>query len=251
MLKRKQAGFIAVIALLCLATTACKVTAVDAATAVNKYGVALQGFHDVEQTLHEQKKADGTAVIGDALHFQIIGVEKTAVQAGKALDAAITVAASGGDVADYISAAQKGYDDLVTTVKIDPKTEQALSLSIHVAGDALKNAITVLNALRNGTPAPAPTTSHNTGLNLALWVTFLLPMGMAASGGGLQGLITAQNIVQLLQLVVAIEPAAFDLVMKLATSLKGKSTEEILAMNESIFSKLEAELEAEEAKKPV
>lgn len=248
MLKRKQAGFVAV-ALLCLATTACKVTATDAATAVNKYAISLQGFHDAEQTLHETNKADGTPVVSDALHFEIIGAEQTAVKAGKSLDAAITVAANGGDVSSYITVAQNAYDDLISTVKADPDTLQALTLSIHVAGDALKNAISVLNALKNKTAAPLPTTSHNSGLAFALWVTFLLPMGLAA-GGGIGGLVTAQNIVQLLQIVVAIEPVAFDLVLKLASSLKGKSTEEILAMNESIFDKLAAQLATEAAKKP-
>jgi hypothetical protein len=62
---------------------------------------------------------------------------------------------------------------------------------------------------------------------------------MAAAGVGIT------QVVSLLNLAVQLEPVAFDLVTKLATSLKGKTTEEVLAMNEAIFSKVEATAQAE------
>jgi len=75
------------------------------------------------------------------------------------------------------------------------------------------------------------------------WAMCLLPMmGLVA--------ISVPQAIQLLQIAIELEPVAFDLVARFARSLKGKSTEEILAMNESLFSKVEQTANDELAKLP-
>jgi len=220
---------------------ACAVSTHDAADAVNKYANSLQAFHDSESKLHTTAKADGTPIIGDATHFKILQAEQLAVKAGHDLDAAIAVADKGGDIAQYVTVAQTSLDELIGIVKTDPVASQQLQLVVDSASAALKNAISIIEALRNKSPAPSA------NWLLASFMLVGLVTGAGAAGGA--GL-TASSIVTLLQLIIGMEPIAFDLILKFATSLKGKTTAEILALNEGIFNDLDAVIAAELAARP-
>jgi hypothetical protein len=237
---------IGLIACLCLILAACKVTSQNCADAVNKYANTLSAFQDAEIQMHDQKK------VSDSTHLTILEAEKLASHAGRDMDAGILLASTGADPTKYIALAEKTYADLSTIVYADASANQGLSTLLSAAGAALKNAISLITALRSQTPssAPAPAvakpasyTSHNMPHQMPLWPFTILPlMGLAAIGGGLAA------AAQLLQILMQLEPVAFDLVVKFATSLKGKSTAEILALNESLFDKIDSTIASEEAK---
>lgn len=222
---------IAVVALMaaCVVITACpnKDAIKSASDAVNRYGTTLSSLQDAEITLHTDGK------VPEAAHVAVLHAEIMAARAGHSLDAGIGVAAKGGDPAQYVDLASQSLKEMLDVINADPVTKQNLALAANAADAALKNAITLIEALRaNAKPSPAtpaPTAPTAMWLFLAMG---MFPM-MAAAGVGITG------VIQLLNLIVQLEPVAFDLIVKLATSLKGKSTEEILAMNEAIFNKVE------------
>lgn len=57
-------------------------------------------------------------------------------------------------------------------------------------------------------------------------------------------------VINLLNLITKLEPIAFDLVAKLVTSLQGKTAEEVEAMNDALFDKIDATADAELGKLP-
>lgn len=200
-------------ALILLSGWSCQ-QAKSAAVAVNRYGESLSHFQDAEITAHTQGKVD------DATHGKILNAEKVAAQAGHNLDAAISIANSGGDPGQYVDVAQKAYNDLIGLV--NSTNQQNLMVLGQAAGDLLKNAISLIQTIKPQPKAPA------TWMFLSFGV-----LGFAAVGASLA------SVVQLLNLITALEPAAFDLIVKLAQSLQGKSTEEVLALNEQLFTKVE------------
>lgn len=257
------------LAILCLILTACPITTQVCANGVNKYANALSSFQDAEIKLHQTLVSDKSVppkqvpLISDLTHINILHSEKAASKAGRDLDAAIALADAGADPSEYVKLAQSSFDDLIMQLGpvIDGPTHDKLILAAQVAGDALKNAISLIEALRASKPAavvaPAVLTPHRapdpavpvvTNLStrnshgLPLWVLGLPLIGLAAGAGALAGL---DATVKLLGIIVTLEPVAFDLIVKFATSLKGKSTAEILAMNEQIFGKVDATADAE------
>jgi hypothetical protein len=229
----------------CLVITACPNNdqVKTAADAVNRYGTTLSSLQDAEIQLHSAGK------VPDAIHAKILQSEIIAAKTGHALDAGISVASKGNDPSAYIDAAKGSFDDLLSAINLDPNTKQGLELAANAANSALQNAVTLIQQLKASKPSPAtpapaapastPTTPAPSGS--AIWLLFAIgffPM-MAAAG------VEITQVVSLLNLAVQLEPVAFDLVMKLTTSLKGKTTEEVLAMNEAIFSKIEATAQAE------
>lgn len=244
------------IAILCLIMAACVVTAKDCANGVNKYANALSAFQDGAIKLHDQK------LIADPVYVNILHAEKAASKAGRDLDAGIALAVKGADPKEYVTLAQAAFDDMLLQLDsvVDPATQDKLNLSAQLAGDALKNAISLIEALRASKPTivqlvphsperpPDPGTPVVTNLStrsphsLPLWVFSLPLIGLVAGAGVLAGV---DATLKLLQVVVTLEPVAFDLILKFATSLKGKSEAEILAMNEQIFGKVDATADAE------
>lgn len=224
----------------CIILSACPTSNAvqDASNAVNKYANTLSAFQDAEITLHNSAK------ISDSTHHSILEAELVAAKAGHELDAAIAVASHGNDPSQYIDVATQAFTAMEATVNGDSTSKQELSLTVEAAGAALKNAITLINSLRSSKPSPSVPKADNQ-LNYSwLWALGLLPlMGMAATFDGAQ-------VIQLLQILLQLEPVAFDLITKFATSLKGKTTEEILAMNESLFSKVEQTAQDELNKSP-
>lgn len=63
-------------------------------------------------------------------------------------------------------------------------------------------------------------------------------------------LLKLTAIVSIINAAVVLEPIALNLILQLAQKLSGKSTEEVLAMNEAIFNKIIADADAELAKLP-
>lgn len=214
---------IAVIVL--LASTNCNTKAADCATAVNKYAIALQAFQQAEIKMHDAGR------VSDFDHHNILVAEQAASRSGHALDAAISAANSGGDPQQYIDIATQTFSAMLSEIRgtdVDANTQ--LIAEANLAGDALKNAITLIQALK----AQHPTKTSNAGY-LRLWVALFLPLfGFAAIGG-----LSANQAIQLLQIATELEPIAFDLIVKLAQSMKGKSAEEIVAMSESIFNQVD------------
>lgn len=207
-------------ALILLSGWSCQ-QAKSAAVAVNRYGESLSHFQDAEITAHTQGKVD------DDTHERILKAEKVAAQAGHNLDAAISIANSGGDPTQYVDVAQKAYNDLIGLV--NSTNQQNLIVLGQAAGDLLKNAISLIRTIKPQ-PKPAPGTW--------MFVSFGV-LGFAAAGVGLF------QAIQLLTLITALEPVAFDLLLKLAQSLQGKSTEEVLALNEQLFTKVETTADEE------
>jgi hypothetical protein len=255
---------IAGVVTLCLLLTACPVTSADCANAVNKYANALSAFQDGEISLHNTTKLDNSVppqqvpLISDATHVSIIHAEQAASKAGHDLDAAVGLANNGADPSQYVSLAQQSFDAMVTQINIgDVATQQKLMLLAQGAGDALKNAISLIQALRAakapaGTPAPAPapaptpapanpapaTNTSQSGHHLPLWAFLVLPLGAAAFS-------SAAGILQLLTIITQLEPVAFQLILSFATSLKGKSEADIVALNEALFNKVDTTAAAE------
>lgn len=62
--------------------------------------------------------------------------------------------------------------------------------------------------------------------------------------------IDVNGVVNLINLATKLEPGAFDLVTKLATSLQGKTAEEVEALNDALFDKIDSTADAELAKLP-
>ena len=208
----------------------------QAADAVNRYGTTLSSLQDAEIQLHSEGK------VPDDLHVKILNAEKVAAKAGHDMDAGIEVASKGNDPSQYTDVASQTFQDLVNAIKLNPQTQQGLQLAITTADAALKNAITMIQQLRASKPSPAtPAPTSPSGLAIWLLVAGLFPM--MAAGGDIN--VTIGGAVKLLNLIMELEPVAFDLIMKLATSLKGKTTEEILAMNEQLFTKVETTADAE------
>lgn len=243
-MKVRSSIAVSVVLAMCVVLSACKVTSDQVAAGVNKYALSLQAFQQAELDLHGSQPS----VVPDVVHYKIVELEITAAKAGHDLDAAIQVASTGGDISQYIDVANKTFDDVLQVLKLAPDADQKMQTAAQAASDALKNAISLIQALKAEHPSPAPTPAP-TGQNhvpLTLLFAFFMPL-MAA---GASGLVSAANIVTLLQVILQLEPIAFDLILKLATSLKGKTAAEILAMNESIFTSVETIAEAELAKKP-
>ena len=229
---KRTAQFTA-LAILCLAMMgvgSCD-KAKSAATAVNKYAEALSHFQDAEIKAHSLGKVD------DATHRKIQEAVKAAAGAGKNLDAAILIANNGGDPSQYIDLATKSFGDMVVLIKAnDPQTQQSLVVLVQLAGAQLKTAIVLIRQLHAaGVPPPPPSTPKP-----GIVITFLLLGAAVAGAAG-----SLDRILALLNLIATFEPIALDLVLKFAQSLKGKSTEEIVAMNEQLFGKVIATADAE------
>lgn len=232
-----RSGLAASVVAACIAIAACPNNdqVKSAAAAVNRYGTTLSSLQDAEIQLHTAGK------VPEAVHAKILQSEIVAAKAGHALDAGIGVASKGNDPSAYIDAAQGSFDDMLTAIKMDPNTAQGLELAVNTASSALKNAVTMIQQLKASKPSPStPAAPPASAPPSAVWLLLglIFPM-MAAAGVGVT------QVVSLLNLIVQLEPVAFDLVTKLATSLKGKTTEEVLAMNEQIFSKVEMTAQAE------
>jgi hypothetical protein len=231
------------IVVLCLVLSACPVTSQDCANAVNKYANTLQQFQNAEITLHTSMGADGvTPLISDATHKEILQGEIAASTAGHNLDAAISLASQGADPSQYVTLAQSSFDAMVAAINVaDPATQQKLQTAAKVAGDALANAISLIQTLKAATPAavtpavaPAKTSSNHNPI--PLWM-FLFPVaGLAIAGAS----ITLNGTLQLISLLASLEPEAFSLVLAFTTSLKGKTTAQIVAMNETLFNSVDA-----------
>jgi hypothetical protein len=227
----KRSAQVAALTLMCLAMMAvgsCN-KAHTAANAVNKYAEALSHFQDAEIKAHNAGRVD------DATHRKILEAEKAAAVSGKNLDAAILIANQGGDASSFIDLADKGFTDLVAVIDAkDPQTQQELSTLANLAGALLKNAIVLIHQIKpSATPAPVTPAP-------GLAFTFLIAgAAIAGATGSLAGILA------LLNLVATFEPIALDLVLKFAQSLKGKTTEEIVAMNEQLFGKVIATADAE------
>lgn len=231
-------------AILCLALFACKVNTQQCAAAVNRYANALSTFQDAEIALH------GSGQVTDVVHIKIIQGEQAASKAGHDLDAAINLASTGADPSQFVTLAQQSFDAMVAQINVgDPATQQKLILGANAAGDALKNAISLIEALRdaNASTKPSPVTpaspstppgaqSKAHGLSM-LWAFMLLPIGGIV--------LDAAGIIALLQIAVQLEPEAFSLITNFATSLKGKSAADLIAMNETLFNKVDATAEAQ------
>jgi len=221
-----------------------------AAVAVNKYAEALSHFQDAEIKWHDigEKavaacKLRGGAAgecaklvkVDAATHHKILVAEKAAAQAGRNLNAAITLANNGGDPTLYVDAAQNTFDDLLAVVKADdPQAQQELTSLAGAAGALLKNAVSVIQAIKKADLNPGGTFPG---------LAFLF-LGLTLAGAT----VSLGKVLELLNALVELEPIAFDLVLKLSRSLKGKTTEEVVAMNEAIFGKVEAVADAELAK---
>lgn len=200
----------------------------SAAVAVNRYAESLSHFQDAEITAHDAGSVD------DATHRQILEAEKLAAKAGQELDTAIALANQGADYSQWIDNAQKTFDDLLAVVK--PTNKQDLVLLAEATGALLKNAISLIQAVH---PAQAPAPAQHSGTGLAMILMSLGVFGMAFS---------VSDALKLLTLITALEPAAVDLVLKLAQSLQGKSTDEVVAMNEALFGKVDTVADQEIAK---
>lgn len=230
-LKRRAS---AVLALMCLvvlvAGFSCDKSAKSAAVAVNRYAESLSHFQDACMTAHGQGQID------DSTYRKILGAEKSAAIAGQHLDAAIAIASQGGDYSQYIAEANRSFADLMSAVNASNK--QDLILIAQGISSVLQNAITLIQQIK----AQIPAKPAGAG-GLAFWLTMggLPVLGMA---------VDANAVLRLLQLILALEPAAFDLVAKLTESLTGKTTEEVLAMNDTLFGKVVAEADQELAKLP-
>jgi len=217
----------------CFVLAACPNAVQDASNAVNKYANTLSAFQDAEIKLHDAGK------ISDAKHVSILQAEIVAAKAGHDLDAAIAVASKGNDPAQYVDVATKSFDDMIAITNTDPTGNQELALVANTASAALKNAISLIQALRANPP------KANGPASVPMWALWLLPFMFAA---GAVGGVQLTQAVALLQIVMQLEPVAFDLIVKLAASMKGKTADEILAMNESLFSKVEQTAQDELAK---
>lgn len=214
----------AALVLIC-AGFSCSTSVKSAAVGVNKYAESLSHLQDAEITAHNAGSVD------DATHKQILEAEKLASKAGHELDTAIALAAQGADASQYVDAAQNTFNDLLDV--INPTNKQELVLLAQASGALLKNAISLIHAIHPAPVKPSPA-------GLAFWMMGFGLIGMAA--------IDVNGVIQLLNLVVSLEPAAFDLVLKLTQSLQGQSTDQVLAMNEAIFGKVDATADAELAK---
>jgi hypothetical protein len=225
---QRAASVVAVLVVVTLLSGFACNQAKSASVAVNKYANSLSKFQDAEIQQHNDGKVD------DATHRSILNYEKIAAKAGRNLDQAILLANTGGDAQQYIDQANNSFNDLVgAIVTKDEATKKTLQALADVSSALLKNAISLIKAI---TPQnqPKPTSSPNNGApSLVFAMLSLFLVGMAAGGGGLQ------SALDLLLAVTKLEPIAFDLILNLAKSLAGKTTEEVLAMNETIFGKVE------------
>lgn len=218
---------LAVILALCLGASTCN-KAHAAADANHKYAVSLDSFQQAEIKEHSNGKVD------DALHIQIQEAVKAASESGKALDQGILLASKGADAGEYIQKASESFNQLSGLIKFkDPTTQQVLSDLVKASSDLLQNAITLIQQLRseNATKAPAPS-------GMAFFLLMFPLLGMAAVTGAGAALALVGQILEL-------EPIAFTLVANLVQNLKGKTTEEIVAMNEQIFSKISSTADSE------
>lgn len=207
-----------------------------AAVAVNKYAESLSHFQDAEIVYYQ----DG-GKIDDATHRSILGAEKLAAEAGKNLDKAITAAANGGDANQYIDLANSSFADMVTAIVVkDVNTRSELIALSNISSSLLKNAISLIQAIKP--PKPAPPTPAPPARSLYLSLSLAFMFGMATGAG------TLTQILALLNAVALLEPVAFDLVLKLAQDLQGKTVDEVVAMNEAIFGKVTTVADAEIAK---
>lgn len=210
-------------------TAACP--AKDAAVAVNKYANSLSALQDGEITVYDAGKVD------PKFHIMFQKSLKIAKGAGAALDQCILLANKGGDSGPCIASAQHAYDELVSVVAMS--NQQDLVLLGQAAGAALQNAISLVQSIHPTKPAPTS----------AFWLGFgLLGMASLSAGVGAAGGLSLASAAQLLTLVVGLEPVAFQLLLQLAQSLKDKSVEEVVAMSEKIFGKIDATADAEIAK---
>lgn len=229
------------IVVLCLILSACPVTSQNCAAAVNRYANTLDAVANGAKTLHDEGK------VNDNQYRQVLEGEKAAITSGKELDQAILLADTGADPSKYVDLAQKSYDDLKVYVGADPVTKASLDAVVKTAGAALDNAITLIRTLRdNKAAAGAVKTGSNKPSPRIPWAFYMPLFGMAAIGA-LGGIAKAA---QLLSLVADLEPIAFNLIVNFATSLKGKTTQELVTMNEAMFAKTEALVDSELAKLP-
>lgn len=216
-----RGGVLSVLLLAVITFAACP--AKDAANAVNKYADALDALQKAEITLHDNK------TVSNDFHVRFQRAIKLAAQSGVNLDQAILIADKGGDPSGYVDVADSSFEQVLALV--NPSNQDTLVTLGKVASDALKNAISLVEAIKPQPPAPAPSQPSSGGMALLI----------AICGGGLFGtvLVSTDGIISLLQAVVQLEPIAFDLIVKLAQSLKGKSVEEITALSDKLFANIE------------
>jgi len=226
-MKHRKIAFVSLVLALAVLCSgwACQQTK-SAAVAANRYANALSDFQDAEITAHKDGKVD------DATHVKIQSALKAAAEAGSNLDKAIEIAQNGGDPTQYVDLAVTTFNELDAVVQ--PTGNQGLATLSAALGDLLKNAVTLIQAI-HGASVPAPAKPSG---GLALWLTLggLGVFGMAIDLNGIIGLLT---------LITQLEPEAFDLIVKLATSLKGQTTEQVLALNEQLFGKVQQTADAE------
>lgn len=213
------------LALLLMAAASCDHVQA-AAQAANKYDNALKAFVHSEIVLHDQGK------ISDATHVEMLNAEKLGSKAGHDIDSALLLAAKGSDASSYIDLAEQDFDAFAMAVAKDPATKDALTSAANVVGDALKNTLSLIKQIK--------TTSQNRSPSKLPFAMLLPLMGFAAVGGAVAGVA---KVAQLLTLITSLEPVAFDAILAFATSLKGKTTEEIVAMNESILSDVDTTIQ--------
>lgn len=230
--KRKVAVFTAVqlagiscILLFTMAASKCD-SSHAAANAVNKYANSLSAV----QKAVIQAKANGQ--VDAATDIKIEQAIVVASHAGRNLDTAIGLALQGASTNQYIDAANGAFQDLVGLLKSnDPATQQALDTVANASAALLKNAISLVLAIKPANQSSIPVHHYPYGLWL---LGCFLPM-MAAAGAS----TPLSKIVSLLNNILTLEPVAVDLIVNLAQNLQGKTTDQIIAMNEQLFGTIE------------
>lgn len=224
-----------IIAIIIAVATACP--ARDAAVAINKYGNTLEALQKGEVVAYKAVPPR----VSDVDHIKIQSAIKVASSVGHALDQCALTASKGGDTAPCVAKAQATYNEVIALV-VSTHQDDLIALG-NAAGAALQNAISVIQSIHAQPVKPisetAPSPNRPTS-GLALWLGFGM-LGIVATGAG----SLPSGVVQLLNLIIGLEPVGFDLLLKLADKLQGKTPEEIVAMNEDIFNRIDTTADAE------
>jgi hypothetical protein len=208
-----------------------------AAVAVDRYADSLSTFQDVAKQQHDKGR------INDQNYANLLKSEKEASHAGRDLDQAILLANNGASFSQQVDAAQLAFNDmagLIGGVK-NPEAVAALQAAVAISAGLLKDAILLIQQVKPpapGAPVKAPA---------AMWLMGLGLIGMAAGAGdGVSaGILVALGI---LKEIAELEPIGLQAVLNFTRSLKGMTTEEVIALTESKFDKIDKTADDELAK---
>lgn len=219
MKKAVRITLVTLVAGLVLLTAAC-----PANDAVNKYLNTLTAVQKGEIVAHNDKEVD------DTFHIQFQQYMKVGFTTGGDLDRCAAIQVQGNDSADCIDAAQEAFNNI--SAAVNSKSNPKLQALASVAGAALKNAITVIRGLKSQPPPAKPSPSSG----FAFWL-----MGL-----GLLGLVVdVDAVANLLKLVADEEPVFFEWITNMIKGNKGKSAEELRAMNQTLIQQGIATADAE------